>query len=349
MTKIYLIRHAEAEGNLYRIAHGQEEGLITDYRGPRQMQALARRFRDIPVDAVYASDLIRTQTTAQAVYVPKGLPLHLEPAFREVHMGVWEGLTWRQIETRWPLQMMEFNHQLDRWQVEGCETAQTVLDRYLPALRRVAREHDGQMVAVFSHGAAMRIVLGTLQGLPLAEIGQSPHGDNTAVSLIEAQGDDLRVVFRDDNSHLTAQEGLSTFGKQTWWKTKGMVEPGQLYRPASHEQGRLFGAPEGGQGTAVWYNGQELIGLYQTVREPDALRITWYAMDPMWRGRRQGIPPMGQIIQQGRRLGLAYLRLTCTDESLRPFWQRLGFRGDGAELEKDIRLQIPDLRQWVME
>ena len=169
------------------------------------------------------------------------------------------------------------------------------------------------------------------------------------MSLIEAQGDDLRVVFRDDNSHLTAQEGLSTFGKQTWWKTKGMVEPGQLYRPASHEQSRLFGAPEGGQGTAVWYNGQELIGLYQTVREPDALRITWYAMDPMWRGRRQGIPPMGQIIQQGRRLGLPYLRLTCTDESLRPFWQRLGFRGDGAELEKDIRLQIPDLRQWVME
>ena len=72
--------------------------------------------------------------------------------------------------------------------MEGCETAQTVLDRYLPALRRVAREHDGQTVAVFSHGAAMRIVLGTLQGLPLAEIGQSPHGDNTAVSLIEAQG-----------------------------------------------------------------------------------------------------------------------------------------------------------------
>ena len=43
-----------------------------------------------------------------------------------------------------------------------------------------------------------------------------------------------------------------------------MVEPGQLYRPASHEQCRLFGAPESGQSTAVWYNGQELIGLFQT-------------------------------------------------------------------------------------
>ena len=43
MTTIYLIRHAEAEGNLYRIAQGQANSSITD-RGERQIQALARRF-----------------------------------------------------------------------------------------------------------------------------------------------------------------------------------------------------------------------------------------------------------------------------------------------------------------
>ena len=67
MTTIYLIRHAEAEGNLYRIAHGHYNSCITDDRGCRQIRALAERFRDVPVDAVYASDLIRTQTTAQAL------------------------------------------------------------------------------------------------------------------------------------------------------------------------------------------------------------------------------------------------------------------------------------------
>ena len=87
MTKIYLVRHAEAEGNLYRIAHGHYNGLITDWRGPKQIRALAQRFEGIRVDAVYSSDLYRTQTTAQAVYVPKHLPLHTSPAFREVHMG----------------------------------------------------------------------------------------------------------------------------------------------------------------------------------------------------------------------------------------------------------------------
>ena len=150
MTKIYLIRHAEAEGNLYRIAHGQEEGLITDYRGPRQMQALARRFRDIPVDAVYASDLIRTRTTAQSIYLPKGLQLHPDPAFREICMGEWEEHCWYELLRKYPQSHYDFNHRLDRWQVPGSETARQVLDRYLPALRRVARQHDGQTVAVFS-------------------------------------------------------------------------------------------------------------------------------------------------------------------------------------------------------
>jgi bisphosphoglycerate-dependent phosphoglycerate mutase len=56
MTKIYLIRHAEAEGNLYRRAQGQYDSLITP-RGELQIAALERRFEPIGVDAVYASDL----------------------------------------------------------------------------------------------------------------------------------------------------------------------------------------------------------------------------------------------------------------------------------------------------
>ena len=39
MTTLYLIRHAEAEGNLYRRIHGQYNSLITD-NGYRQIQAL---------------------------------------------------------------------------------------------------------------------------------------------------------------------------------------------------------------------------------------------------------------------------------------------------------------------
>ena len=258
MTTIYLVRHAEAEGNLYRIAHGHYNSCITDDRGCRQIRALAERFRDVPVDAVYASDLIRTRTTAQSIYLPKGLQLHPDPAFREICMGEWEEHCWYELLRKYPQSHHDFNHRLDRWQVPGSETARQVLDRYLPALRRVARQHDGQTVAIFSHGAAMRIVLGTLQGLSLLEIGDTPFGDNTSVARLEVEGDDIRVLYRDDNSHLL-QAGLSTLAKQKWWRQKGVQEMGQLYAPLTEEERQQLGVPSGGEGVAVRFV-DELIG-----------------------------------------------------------------------------------------
>ncbi len=41
MTTIYLIRHAEAEGNLYRRIHGQYDSLVTK-RGYKQIAALIK-------------------------------------------------------------------------------------------------------------------------------------------------------------------------------------------------------------------------------------------------------------------------------------------------------------------
>ena len=92
MTTVYLIRHAEAEGNLYRRCHGHYDSTITD-NGYRQIAALAKRFADVPIDAVYSSDLTRTQTTALAITRTHDLPLHLEPRLREIGVGVWEDRT----------------------------------------------------------------------------------------------------------------------------------------------------------------------------------------------------------------------------------------------------------------
>ena len=108
MTRIYIIRHAEAEGNLYRRIHGQYDSLVTPL-GYRQIQALEKRFQDIHLDAVYSSDLFRTQTTAKALYLPKGLPLQLEPGLREISMGDWEDDTWGGAARKYPEQMAYFS------------------------------------------------------------------------------------------------------------------------------------------------------------------------------------------------------------------------------------------------
>ena len=344
MTKIYLIRHAEAEGNLYRIAHGWHNGLITNYRGYQQIDALRQRFQDVDIDAVYASDLYRTQITARAIWLPKALPLHLEPAFREIHMGVWEDHPWHELNKLHLEEMYHFNRRVDLWHVEGGETAQDVLDRYIPALHRIGAAHDGGTVAVFSHGAALRIVLGTLQGVPLSGIGDTPHGDNTAVSLLTWDDGALRVEYRDDNSHLT-ERGLSTFARQSWWRSAKMVDPGEDYVPLPEELRRRFHVPAGGEAIGIRCE-EDFIGALQLLpdEEPGIGWLGWYWLDPAYRGTGRAFTPMGRVLLYYRHRGVEFLRLRCGDRELRRFFARLGFYPlEGDVMEKDIRVQLPPI------
>ena len=344
MTKIYLIRHAEAEGNLYRIAHGWHNGLITNYRGYQQIDALRQRFQDVDIDAVYASDLYRTQITARAIWLPKALPLHLEPAFREIHMGEWEDHPWHELNKQHPEEMYHFNRRVDLWRVEGGETAQDVLERYIPALHRIGAAHDGGTVAVFSHGAALRIVLGTLQGVPLSGIGDTAHGDNTAVSLLTWDDGALRVEYRDDNSHLT-ERGLSTFARQSWWRSAKMVDPGEDYVPLPEELRRRFHVPDGGEAIGIRCE-EDFIGALQLLpdEEPGIGWLGWYWLDPAYRGTGRAFTPMGRVLLYYRHRGVEFLRLRCGDKKLRRFFARLGFYPlEGDVMEKDIRVQLPPI------
>lgn len=216
MTTVYFVRHCEAEGNILRIAQGHTDAPITE-KGRAQIAALRERFADIAVDAVYSSDLIRARTTAEAIYVPKGLPLHTDPAFREINLGPWEGVKWDDLTANYPEMMDAFNHHMENFHVVGAETAQDVIDRFYPALMTVVRANEGKTVAICSHGCAMRIMLTTLKGLPISAIGKEGHSDNTAVSRLEFDGESVRVVYQDDNSHLL-RLGLSTLADQHWWK-----------------------------------------------------------------------------------------------------------------------------------
>lgn len=226
MTTIYLIRHAEAEGNLYRIAQGHTNGKVTKL-GWEQIKALSRRFESIHVDAVYSSDLYRTRATASAIYGPKALPLRVDPLLREVNLGEWEGLPWGEIYRRDAEQFVNYSIRPHLWRVREGETAQEVQERLYRAVCRIGKRHDGEAIAVVSHGFAIRMLLAKLEGYPLERIGESPQEDNTAVSTLVFEDDALRVVTRSDNGHLFAFAGT---GEKISRKRVSALEDGMYYK-----------------------------------------------------------------------------------------------------------------------
>jgi probable phosphoglycerate mutase len=221
MTRVFLIRHAEAEGNIYRRAQGQYDGAVSA-KGLRQIAALAERFRGERLDALYSSDLSRTLATAGAISKYHALATIPEPRLREIDLGPWEDVPFGDLLYRDPVQMHAFNDDPAAWRVEGAETFPALTKRIRAVVTELAARHDGQTIVCVSHGMAIRSLIADVEGVPSREIHRVPHGDNTAVTLLEAEGGALRVVYANDASHLTPE--LSTFARQSWWKKPGTVD-----------------------------------------------------------------------------------------------------------------------------
>lgn len=334
-TKIFLVRHAEAEGNLFRVAHGQYDSTITP-QGYRQLAYLRERFKNQRLDAVYGSDLTRTRTTASALYVPRGLPFRPLPLLREIKLGIWEQLSWGEIQRRDKQMYVNFNKRPDLWHVEDAETFAEVRGRMLEGVRRIAAENPGGTVAAASHGAALRTLLGALQGMSLAETGQTGHGDNTAVSLLEVDGDEIRVVFRDDASHLPAE--ASTFRRQSWHKDDAATEPGLWFRV-------LRSIPNGAVIDAMLDDSPA--GHLELAMAGEAVRIERYEMVPALRGKRYGVQLLGQAVQYARARNREALALTCP-RGVAGYFAKYGFAtlaeaGDVVEMVMDLRRVVRDI------
>lgn len=365
MTTLYLIRHAEAEGNLYRRIHGQYNSLITD-NGYRQIQALRERFADIPIDAVYSSDLFRTMTTARAIYVPKGLPLHTRADLRELSMGEWEDRSWAGVDRQDHAMMQLFSLTSPDFRAPGGESFPEVRRRGAAAILDIAAKHPNQTVAVFAHGTFIRNTVAEFLGIGPDGMKKMGHSDNTAVTLLEIEDGTVKVVYMDDNSHLTPE--ISTLAQQHWWKTGDRLqdvnlwfapfdpdqeEHRQFYLQCRQEawqtlygsldrcdgEGFLADACQGcqadPQSVTIPMAGRQRAGILQLdPRRGEGEKkgyVSFLYLTPEQRHKGVGVQLIGKSVSVYRPRGRERLQLTCS-EANKPalsFYEKYGFHRTG--------------------
>jgi broad specificity phosphatase PhoE len=98
-SHIIVVRHGETEGQSSIRFHGVTDVPLSD-EGREQVRQLARTLPAEGFDLVVASPLQRARETA-AIIAPSSA-VRIEPAFREIDFGRWEGLTAQEIEARDP-------------------------------------------------------------------------------------------------------------------------------------------------------------------------------------------------------------------------------------------------------
>ena len=112
-TRILAIRHGETAWNVDTRIQGQLDIPLND-TGRWQAERLAVAVAEEGLDVVYSSDLLRAHETAQAVSRGAGRSLVVDPGLRERAFGVFQGLTFAEIETRWPEQALRTSSSVGR-------------------------------------------------------------------------------------------------------------------------------------------------------------------------------------------------------------------------------------------
>ncbi len=148
---IDLLRHGDTGHRSYR---GQLDDPLLELGWAQMRQAVAGR----SWDAVASSPLQRCAAFAQELAQARGLPLRLDPRWREYHFGQWQGRPVEAIAAEEGDALARFWSDPVAHPPPGAETFAAFAARLASAVEDLARAHPGQRVLVVTHGGAIRLL-----------------------------------------------------------------------------------------------------------------------------------------------------------------------------------------------
>jgi len=201
-TRIVVVRHGETQWNLAARIQGHQDSPLTA-TGEAQARAIAARLAAEKFDRLVASDLGRAWRTAEAIAARTGNRIEADARFRERNYGVAEGLTYAEIETRYPEVFARVRDADPDFVVPGGESRRQLFERVREAFEALAGEAPGANLAVICHGGVLAALYRHVHALALAEQHAIPIPNASFNALVYDDGRWL-VEAWGDTAHLAA-------------------------------------------------------------------------------------------------------------------------------------------------
>lgn len=204
-TTVYLIRHGETDWNMEGRWQGHADVPLNEL-GRRQAALLARRLQaeGARFDAIYSSDLARAYQTAWEVGAAVRVAVQLLPSLREIDLGSWSGLKYDEIRERFPaeVELLRQGQDLPRG---GGETMAAMTRRVVEAVDAIAAHHDGETLALVTHGGCIRGLLSHAENYRGDGFKRFPHIGNTSISVVSVDRGRWQVLSVNDMAHVEGQ------------------------------------------------------------------------------------------------------------------------------------------------
>lgn len=191
--KIYLTRHGQTDWNVQRIIQGSVDTDLNE-TGYKQAQELGERLShdELDIHKIYSSNKKRASETARAVSEILNVEMVSIEGIEEIHLGDWEGKTFEQIQQDNVKQYRYWYENRRYTQSPNGESYQQLMERFLPALVRIAKIHD-EDVLVVSHGGVLMCLQCLIHDVPF-ELMTDFRVPNT--ELIAIDGNELITLYK---------------------------------------------------------------------------------------------------------------------------------------------------------
>ncbi len=219
-TRLYLIRHGATPLTAEDKFSGADNVYLSE-DGRHQSRCLAIRLADSKLSAIYASPLDRTMETARIIATPHHITPIPYDGLREISHGHWEGLTRKEVESRYADEYAAWEADPFTFAPEGGESGISVLARALPVVRDIVLKHKDENVAVISHKATLRLILSSLLGFDVR--GYRDRLDQAPACLNILDFKDAvraRLMLFNDVSHYAEQPPYDEKRLSNWFDTK---------------------------------------------------------------------------------------------------------------------------------
>ncbi|MGC8586435.1 MAG: histidine phosphatase family protein [Candidatus Micrarchaeia archaeon] len=162
--KVIYIRHGETLENAKGVVMGQRQGRLSK-RGIAQAERIAKKLRNIKIDAIYSSDLQRAYKTAQIIARLHTPALHVAKAkaLRECYYGRLQGKHRKDYGGE-EFRYRYFAGEFKKYGVEDPKKAYTRVSNFI---KRIYEKHKNKDIAIVSHGSLFRIFAAVINGIKL--------------------------------------------------------------------------------------------------------------------------------------------------------------------------------------
>ncbi|MFZ2955454.1 MAG: histidine phosphatase family protein [Candidatus Ozemobacteraceae bacterium] len=204
--ELVFVRHGETVWNLENRIQGHQDSPLT-VKGIAQAETLARRLSGERFDVLFSSDLGRAMHTAEII----GQTIHLKPSadsrLRERNLGIFQGYTYTEMQTRFPEEFAHFETWNPAWHIPEGESGEDLKERVSAFLAELnQRIPGGSRLCIVTHGGLLDILMRLALGLPL-DIPRTFSLFNGSLNRFSLCGSRLRLLTWGDISHLAAVSG----------------------------------------------------------------------------------------------------------------------------------------------